>query len=225
MGKSVSPGVLGALGVFISSGCGISLVIIFILIGVSSAVGIDWFGSNSNSSAISPEGLNLSIVPPNYASLFTEASQKSHVPAALIAALYLTEHHTDSFGKDLKSIDQVLSPCTENSSGAAGPMQFIPGSWPASGLKAIGIASPDRCKYRDSIIGAGLLLAGKVKYPSVQAVCKKNSTGEWVMTDKCISDWGQSYCGVGGCHSSACSNSHYLYCEEVVRKYKLVAGK
>jgi hypothetical protein len=103
-------------------------------------------------------------------------------------------------------------------------MQFIPTSWPESKLRAIGITNPDRCKYRDSIIGAGLLMAGKVKYDAVKSYCKKDSAGAWIMTDRCISEWGQAYCGVGGCNDKNCGGTEYRYCEQVLRKYKLVVG-
>ncbi len=205
--------------------CAFIAIVVLMLIFAASA-----FGGlrNGNGTQIPGEGLS-DIVPPNFASLFTEASQASGVPAALIAAIYLTEHHTDTFGEDLSSINDTFqdyygSACTENGSGAAGPMQFIPSSWPASKLTDYGISSPDRCKFRDSIIGAGFLLAGKVQYDSVADVCKKNSDGSWNMTEECISLWGQAYCGVGGCNNANCGAPNYLYCEEVVRKYNLVVG-
>jgi hypothetical protein len=205
------------------NGCS-AMVFLLLLVGVGLA-GVQLGGGSGSGSFSGTVSTTLSAkIPPNFAQLFSEAEEKSGVPAPMIAALYLTERHKDSFGGDLKSIDQVLSPCKENGSGAAGPMQFIPTSWPASGLKAVGITNPDRCKYRDSIIGAGLLLDGKAKYPSVKSVCKKNGAGEWLMTDACVSTWGQSYCGVGGCNDKNCGAPKYLYCEEVLRKYKLVVS-
>jgi hypothetical protein len=143
-----------------------------------------------------------------------------------MAAIYLTEKHTDSFGADLPSLDHKLDPCTENASGAAGPMQFIPGSWNgvADDLQSIGISSPDRCKYRDSIIGAAFLLKGKLTFNWVQETCDSKDPSTVTYTDSCISNWGQSYCGVRGCDHVNCGAPKYLYCEEVVRKFKLVVG-
>jgi hypothetical protein len=208
------------LGLFM--GC--AMVFILLLVGIGLAgTKLGWGGGSGTFSGTISTTLSTQI-PPNFARLFSEAEEKSGVPAPMIAAIYLTEHHTDTFGRDLTSPDQVLSPCKENKSGAAGPMQFLKTSWPASKLKAAGITSPDRCKYRDSIIGAGFLLDGKADYPSVKAVCKKDSAGKWQMTDSCISIWGQSYCGVGGCNNMNCGAPKYLYCEEVVRKYKLVVS-
>lgn len=197
----------------------------------STAVGL--FGINNitttgGGSLIPGSGIN-SEVPAVFASLFTESSEKTGVPSALIAALYLTEHHTDSFGKDLPSVNATFqevygSPCEENGSGAAGPMQFIPKSWSGvvPNLKKVGISSPDRCNFRDSIMGAGFLLKGKLKFKWVADVCKVDSDGKVKMTDECVSRWGQAYCGVKGCNNSACGAPDYLYCEEVLRKYKLV---
>lgn len=212
---------------FLAIGCGCLLLA---ALGIAAMVAIGVFAfNNMGGSGVSdieytkPEGLS-STVPPNFASLFTEAGNYTGVAPAMIAAIYLTEHHSDTFGEDLPSLDYKLSPCTENSAGAAGPMQFIPSSWDnvVDDLQRIGISSPDRCRFRDSIIGAGFLLKGKLGYEWVQEECKTTSLEDVSYTDGCVSRWGQSYCGIKGCHNSACGAPGYLYCEEVVRKYKLV---
>jgi hypothetical protein len=185
----------------------------------------DSFGSNV--SFVNPVGLS-SIIPPNFGSLFTEAGIHTGVAPAMVAAIYMTEHHTDTFGADLPSLDYVMDPCTENYAGAAGPMQFIPSSWAGvvDDLQSIGISDPDRCSYRDSIIGAAFLLRGKLGFDWVQATCKTTDLTSLSYTDDCVSRWGQSYCGVDACYDKACSNieKDYLYCVEVVRKYKLAVS-
>lgn len=214
----------------------LGLLFIFGLIGGAWGLGLYAVNNLDNQEStpgnvIASEGLSAQV-PPIFGSIFTEAEKLSGTPSALVAAIYLTEHHTDSFGKDLPTINATFQEvygksCTENGSGAAGPMQFIPASWSgvASKLKAAGISSPDRCKFRDSIIGAGFLLAGKANFDWVKEACKVGDDGKVVLTDLCISRWGQAYCGVGGCNNRACGAPKYLYCEEVVRKYKLVVGE
>ena len=205
----------------------LGMAFVLLLIGLQAyATLITGTGSNKDDQGlISPEGLS-DMVPPVFASLFTEAGQKSGVAPAMVAAIYLTEHHTSTFGKDLPSTDYALDPCTENSSGAAGPMQFIPSSWNGvvDNLKSVGIENPDRCKYRDSIIGAAFLLRGKLKFDWVQAACKTTDLTSLVYSDDCISRWGQSYCGVDACDAPACGGTKYRYCEQVVIKYHLVEG-
>ncbi len=214
---TANPGIL--LG-----GCGCLLVLMVVALfamGLFAMTHPDSFEKSSNYSA------NLSTkVPENFAKIFSAAEEKTGVPAAMIAARYLTEHHTGSFGKDLPSVDYVLSPCHENGSTAAGPMQFIRSSWNGvvDNLEKAGIDSPDRCSYHDSIIGAGFLLKGKFKFGWVQEVCDLDKNGDYKMTDECISRWGQAYCGINGCHDDNCGAPQYLYCEEVVRKYHIVIG-
>ncbi len=213
-------------------GCGCAAIAgTILLLGMMTALNVFSLNNGGSLSSgiafVSPEGLS-DIVPPNYGSLFTEAGKATGVAPAMVAAIYMTEHHTDSFGADLPSLDYALSPCTENYAGAAGPMQFITSSWNGvvDDLQAYGISSPDRCKYRDSIIGAAFLLKGKLRYDWVQTACKTTDLTTLAYTDDCVSRWGQSYCGVDACRDKACSNvaRGYFYCEEVVRKYKLAVS-
>lgn len=219
----------GFVPVEVAVGCGCLMVF---ALGAMFMVGVGVFALNngdSSGSTLSNGPLSdqlSSMVPPNYAQLFSDAENFSGVPAPMVAALYLTERHSDSFGADLPSLDYVMSPCKENASGAAGPMQFVQLSWNGvvDDLQGIGITNPDRCAYKDSIIGAGFLLKGKFKYAWVQESCSLDAAGNYLMTDECISRWGQSYCGVKGCNDANCGAPDYLYCEEVVRKYHIVIG-
>lgn len=214
---------------FIAAGCGcLAILVIAALIfalGMFAMNNEEEISEEDSPDFFYSEGLS-DIVPPNFASIFTEAGRHTGVAPALVAAIYLTEKHTDSFGADLLFIDDRLDPCTENYAGAAGPMQFITSSWEGvvDDLQGIGISSPDRCKYRDSIIGAAFLLKGKLSFGWVQEECDSTDPSLVTYTDSCVSNWGQSYCGVRGCDHTACGAPSYLYCEEVVRKFRLALG-
>jgi|GEM_PF-1843490 len=164
-------------------------------------------------------------VPPNFATLFKEAAAKFELDPAIVAGIYLTEHHTDSFGKDIPSLDAVESGCESNSSGARGPMQIIDSTWTGTArtLKAAGIASPDRCKYRDAIWGGAAVIKYKIKsQPDTRRECKVDKDGKTTWNDACIKAVGRSYCGA--CDGPACGTHGYNYCDQMLRHYKLVSG-
>lgn len=99
MGKKVSPAVLGILGIFGSSGCGITLVIVFILIGISAAVGINWFDDNSTASGLvgpvtettwqMPSAVQNKIISKK--SFYQDAASKTNVPWQLLASINYRE--------------------------------------------------------------------------------------------------------------------------------------
>lgn len=142
-----------------------------------------------------------------------------------MAGIYLTEHHTDSFGKDIPSLDATEKNCSSNGSGARGPMQIIDGTW--SGvvpkLKDKGIASPDRCKYRDAIWGGAAVIKGKIAgQPDAKRDCKIDKNGDIAWTDACIKSVGRAYCGA--CSGPACGTHGYNYCDQTLRHFKIAAG-
>lgn len=159
-------------------------------------------------------------VPPNFATAINEASQKTGVDSALIAATFLNEHHSTSFGKDISSVNATEPNCGANSSGAIGPMQIIDNSWSGGEVaKLLGKSSADRCVYLDAFTGGALVIKNKMTRSDVKSACSTSKSGSY--TDGCLKAIANAYCA--DCNNkSACSPGNYNYCDEFVKRYKLV---
>lgn len=172
-----------------------------------------------------PTGNLSDKVPKNYATLIKEAGSKFKLDPAIIAGIYLTEHHTDSFGKDIPSLDAYESGCSSNSSGARGPMQIIDGTWSGvvDNIQRAGISNPDRCRYRDAFYGGAAVIRGKLGFSSTKAACDiKDSKDTPNYSDECIKMIGHRYCGA--CTGTACGTRGYNYCDQTLRHYNLTKG-
>ncbi len=200
---------------------------VFIIFIVALTVGL--LGGNSDSTdkvtAVSAGELT-SKIPDNYAQLFKEAAGAFKIDPAILVAIYMTEHHIDSFTKkDLKSLEAVEVGCSSNSSGARGPMQIIDGTWGGvvGKLKDKGIKSPDRCKYRDAFYGGAAVIVGKIKgQPDARRDCDISKDGLSGWTDACVKSVGRAYCGA--CSGPACGTRGYNYCLHTLKSYKYALG-
>lgn len=196
--------------------------VMFFSIGLNSP-GVDEAAADTN---FRTAGELSSKVPPNLATLFKEAAAQFDLDPAIIAGIYLTEHHTDSFGKDIASLDATQANCTKNSSGAQGPMQIIDSTWTGVSKKLIskGIENPDRCKWRDAIWGGAAVIRGKITRNGGQSdaisacgITSSNDTPNY--SDNCIRKIGRAYCGA--CDGPACGTNGYNYCDQTLRHYNI----
>jgi len=213
-------------------GCVFILVISLVFIGMFSQGGgsllhnADATELNIDPSTFTDNTNFSTVVPTNFATLFKDAGSKTKVPASLIAAIYLTEHHTDTFGKDIPSLNARDDDCETSFAGAVGPMQITNSTWssPARALESqFGITAPDRCRYYDAFLAAGLVIKGKTTWhPAIKKACTFDASGnvaDW-NDDDCIEAIGMSYCGA--CTGKACGTNGFNYCEQTLRHYKMV---
>lgn len=166
-----------------------------------------------------------SVVPPNFAAIFNEAAEYYHLNPAIIAAIYLTEHHTDSFGKDLPSLSYAEPTCTISFAGAVGPMQLTSGPWQAfaqNDAPKFNITNPNPCRYRDSILGGARYINREI-FTGWAASCQTKNGYVVAWTDACIKEIGEHYCGA--CTGPACGTNGYNYCEQTLRHFNLVSAK
>lgn len=183
-------------------------------------------GVADNSSTNTATGELSDTVPPNFATLIKEAAGAFKLEPAIVASIYLTEHHIEKFGKDIPSLDYVQLNCQANSSGALGPMQIIDGTWKGVDDKLIakGISSPNRCRYRDAFFGGAAVIKGKISgQPDARSACgitNDDKTANY--TDDCVRKIGRAYCGA--CTGPACGRKGYNYCEHNLEAFKYAKG-
>lgn len=214
-------------GPFIAAGlCLVPLAIfglaaVLLLFAAMFAMGNDT--SDINIADTGSTGELSSVVPPNFATLFKEAATFYHLSPAIVAAIYLTEHHTDSFGADI-SLNEVQSNCDVSSAGALGPMQLMPSNWQIwvqNEASKFDIKNPNPCRYRDSIL-AGARYINREIFVYNWTGCKITTDKYVIWTSSCIMNVGEHYCGA--CTGPACGTNGYDYCQQTLRHYRLVEG-
>jgi hypothetical protein len=168
-------------------------------------------------------GGTLSGVPAGWNSLFDAAGKTIDVPPAMIASIYLTEHHITSFSGDIDPLGTETPCSTSYYAGATGPFQLMPNWWsgrdaPMNTLAPLwGLQYPvDPCRYKDAAYGGAYVIKTKMNNASVKKGYKDPLTDDEV---KLIA---QGYCGA--CTASGCGNDQFSYCEFALERYKSIIG-
>jgi hypothetical protein len=166
-------------------------------------------------------------VPPNWAFIITEAGKKLDVPPAMIAAIYLTEHHSTTFGGDIDPNGRE-TPCSESYAGAKGPFQIMPEE--AKQLEAradeLGLSKPtDVCRYRDGAYAGAMVIKGKMGYTKATKACPAGKVEKGFkdsLTNDEIKRIACRYCGC--CTCKGCGSSKFDYCDFALQRFKDVAA-
>jgi len=171
----------------------------------------------------------LTGVPQGLAEIFIEAGKAFNIPPALIAAIYLTEKHSNVFPQKPIDSNTIESPCVTSGAGAKGPCQIMPSEWKnfVNLVQSGKIPNykhkddPNICRYYDSFFASAMVINAKL---TEQKDTNRNCCGgkkpctERVWSDECIKSIGRAYCGC--CTCTGCGGSKYDYCAEVLRHYK-----
>ncbi len=201
------------------TGCIFFCIAFFVFIGIApaSVLFIGQKSENPNTGTTPGECLS-DQVPPNWASVITEAGQKLDVPPAMIAAIYLTEHHSTTFGEDI-DVNGREEPCGESYAGAKGPFQLMPGFQRAVEDRAdeLGLSKPtDVCRYRDGTYGGAIAVKSKMNAARI------NKGFNDSLSDEEVKQIARRYCGCCACRG--CGNSGFDYCDFALERYKEVVG-
>lgn len=204
---------------FLSCGClflilGVSLFVIFM------GVGKD---TNSNQSSLSSSGsINL---PAGWSQVIEDAAQKINVPPAMIAAIYLTEHHITKFSGDINPNGSDPN-CKTSYAGATGPFQLMPDWWKGSDAPLVknaqgwglvvkynnSVPYVDVCEWRAAAIGGAYAIKAKMNAANI----KKDADD--LLSDAEVKEIAKGYCGC--CDCPGCGSSNFDYCEFALERYK-----
>ncbi|MFC9973855.1 NlpC/P60 family protein [Spirillospora sp. NPDC127200] len=133
-------------------GVGAGLAVLVVML---AAVGATFGGMTASAgdagSCQSAPGKAAAFIPPSYLALYVQAGGKYGIPWNVLAAVgHVESNHGQGTSPGIKS--------GRNSAGAAGPMQFMPGTWKAFGVDGNGDGRKDVYDPADAIPGAAAYL-------------------------------------------------------------------
>ncbi len=171
----------------------------------------------------------LTGIPTGWNQIIQEAAKEIDVPPLIVAAIYLTEHHTTTFGGDINPAKEDPN-CEISYAGARGPWQLMPNWWYGDDAPLVKNASKWKlkiehekvglkfipyvnvCYYREAAFGGAYVIRAKMNNANIYK--KYNDS----LTDEKVKEIAKRYCG--GCTDRGCGNANFNYCEFALERYK-----